>query len=454
MSSKGLRLLLLGLALLSGCQKDINHRPANIAVTSLVSLGTGGIQGNFASTSPSATPDGRYVAFVSASSTLVSANTGGFNQVYRRDLVTGETILVSVDDAGVPGDKDSDSPSISADGLRIAFRSPATNFSVDANGPLPDIYVRDLSVTPATTLLMSAAFGGGPNDGMSSGSYSPSISQDGKYVAFICDATNLISPPLPLDNVHAYRRSVDAGTRELVDLQPSGAPSGFAVMVGVSISDNGRYVAFDSTANDLGGPPIFGFIPWVYIRDMTLSVGALELASVPLDPAAVDPSTLGSFAPSLSADGRVVAFHSAVTNLVLNDTNGAVFDIFVRDLRDPLNPRTTLASLHSSGAAGSQESQLPVLAPDGRSVAFKSLATNLVDGDFNGKPDVFWHELSTGRTVRVSVNTALQEAIGSAGEGFSLTADGRFVFFSDEASNLVTGDLNGTKDVFLRGPLY
>jgi len=461
MSSKAagwIRSPLVALLLLGGCQKDINHHPVRIAVTSLVSLGDCGVQGNRSSGSPSATPDGRYVAFVTASTNLVSVPTGGVNQVYRRDLMTGTTILISVNDAGLAGDKDSDSPSISADGLRVAFRSAATNFSADSNLLFfPDIYVRDLSVTPPRTLLMTAAAGGGPNDGgaaLNLGCFGPSLSADGKFVAFISDASNLILPATS-GFEHAFRREIDATTMEQVDLQPDGSSAAVgAVLGGVSVSADGRYVAFDSNGTDLGGPPGFPVTSWVYLRDMSITVAAIELVSVSLDPSALDPFAAGSSFPSISADGRVVAFQSGIPNLVPDDPNGAVGDVFVRDLRDPLHPRTVLASRHSSGAGGSLVSQGAALAPDGRSVAFVSDANNLVDGDFNGAPDVFWHDLSTGKTVRVSVNTALQEAIGSASVGCSLTADGRFVFFNDQASNLVSGDLNGTTDVFLRGPLY
>jgi len=454
MNSKA-RLLVLSLAVLGGCQRDINHHPARIAVTSLVSLGDKGQQGNGASSTTSVTPDGHYVAFISASTNLVSGAAVSHLQVYRRDLVSGSTILISLNDLGQPGNDDSLSPSISGDGLRVAFRSVATNLSVDSNpNPnVPDVYVRDLSVNPPVTLLLSGADGGGPNDSLVSGSSGPSISQDGKFVAFMSDATTLVSPPLPMIfATHAFRRSIDGLTTEMVDLQPDGSPSGTASMFGVSISANGRYVAFDSSATDLGNPNLSGS-SWVYIRDMSKAVGAVELVSVSLDPTVVV-SGMNSVAPSISSDGRVVAFHSTVPNLVPDDTNGTTVDVFVRDLRNPLSPRTLLISRHSSGAVGSADSTLPMISGDGRFVVFLSIAINLVDGDFNNAPDVFWHDLDSGRTVRISVNTDQQEGLGDASAGFSITGDGRFVFFVDHASNLVTDDVNGVDDVFLRGPLY
>lgn len=452
MSSRARRLVLL-LALLGGCQKDINHHPANIAVTSLVTLGNLSQQGNGSSTGASITPDGRYVAFSSTATNLISGVTVTKSQVYRRDLATGATILISVDSSGMPGDQDSDSPSISADGRRIAFRSLATNFSSDANPNLvTDVYLRDLTGPIPETRLLSGAAAGGPNDGFLSGCFSPAVSQDGNFVAFISDASNLglvsVIPALH----HAFRVPATGGPADVVDLLPDGSLPGAAVMSGLSISADGRYIAFDSTEEDLGspGPPT---VSCIFVRDMSITVAAVELASPSLDPTAIDPFSKGSVFPSISADGRVIAFHSFVQNLVPDDTNGTAADVFVRDLRG-LIPRTLLVSRNSLGINGTNDSTRPALAADGNSVAFLSISINLISDDFNGVADVFWHDLRTGKTVRVSVNTAQQEAPGSARDVVSITADGRFVAFTDSATNLVTGDLNGADDVFIRGPLY
>lgn len=445
--------LLLALLALTGCPRDINHHPVRLAVTSLASCGVGGVHGNGVSSAPSVTPDGRYLAFVSSSTNLTPAGSGGHRQVYRRDLQTGETLLISTDPLGLPGNGDSETPAISADGLRIAFRSTASTFSPDALILVPDIYVRDLSVIPPVTILMSGAAGGGPGD-PAIGSFSPSISQDGVFVAFLSDASTLTAPSLPAGGFfHAFRRPVAGGPAELVDVRSDGTPGASGPMSGVSISADGRFVAFDSTTDDLGGTLPGNFLSNVYIRDMSISVGAVVLASPSADPSILD-FTMQSTMPSISADGTRVAFISGVPNLVPDDLNGAVADVFVRDLSDPLNPRTLLVSRRSDGAAEDNAAKAVAIAPDGRSVAFLSQATNLVDGDFNHFDDVFWHDLASGKTVRVSVDTAQREALGSSGAGLGLTGDGRFVLFASEASNLVTGDTNGLSDVFIRGPLY
>ena len=152
----------------------------------------------------------------------------------------------------------------------------------------------------------------------------------------------------------------------------------------------------------------------------------------------------GSFVPSLSAKGRVVAFASGATNLVAGDTNAAT-DIFVHDLK---TGQTVRVAVDSAGGQGNDSSFVPSLSANGRVVAFASDATTLVTGDTNGNRDVFVHDLTTGQTVRVSVNSA---GIQGNSESFfaSISAKGRVVAFTSDASNLVAEDTNGDSDVFV-----
>ncbi len=151
-----------------------------------------------------------------------------------------------------------------------------------------------------------------------------------------------------------------------------------------------------------------------------------------------------SLFPAISADGRYVAFTSLASNLVPGDTNG-VQDIFVHDRQ---TGKTTRVSVDSAGSEVNGISILPAISADGRYVAFTSFASNLVAGDTNGLTDIFVHDRQTGKTTKVSVDSA-----GSEANGFSLlpviSADGRFVTFTSFASNLVAGDRNGVQDVFV-----
>ena len=154
-----------------------------------------------------------------------------------------------------------------------------------------------------------------------------------------------------------------------------------------------------------------------------------------------------SIYPSVSADGRYVAFHSLATNLVPGDTNG-VQDVFVRDRQSGTTERVSVDSL---GAQGNSLSEFPSISADGRYVAFHSWASNLVPGDTNGWGDVFVRDCQSGTTERVSVDSLGAE--GNYTSGFSrpsISPDGCCVAFESAASNLVTGDTNGEEDVFVR----
>src|SRR5437867_1684115 len=152
----------------------------------------------------------------------------------------------------------------------------------------------------------------------------------------------------------------------------------------------------------------------------------------------------GSFVPSLSATGRWVAFASGATNLVAGDTNAAT-DIFVHDRK---TGQTVRVAVDSAGSQGNDSSFDPSISANGRWVAFDSLATNLVAGDTNAATDIFAHDRKTGETVRVSVDSAGIEGNGDSSDP-SLSATGRWVAFQSFATNLVAGDTNEASDVFV-----
>lgn len=155
--------------------------------------------------------------------------------------------------------------------------------------------------------------------------------------------------------------------------------------------------------------------------------------------------TSGSASPVLSADGRFVAFRSAAPNLVPGDTNGRN-DIFVRDR---VTGQTTRVSVDSAGVQANGDSTQCHLSANGRFVAFESFATNLVAGDTNGLLDIFCHDRQTGQTTRVSLGASGQQAANQCTH-CSISADGRFVTFQSPDNNLVPGDNCVGVDIFLR----
>jgi hypothetical protein len=212
------------------------------------------------------------------------------------------------------------------------------------------------------------------------------------------------------------------------------------IYCGMSASGDGQYIAFASYASNLVVGDTNGI--WdVFVRDR--STGVTERVSV--DSSGVE-GTYYSWQPSISSDGRFVAFSSGASNLVAGDTNNA-FDVFVHDRS---TGGTDRISLDSSGNEANGSSQWPSISSDGRFVAFSSDASNLVAGDSNGKRDVFVRDLQTGTTERVSVDSSTAQGDGDSGYGgFAISGNGLVVAFASDASNLVAGDSNGKRDVFV-----
>jgi len=240
--------------------------------------------------------------------------------------------------------------------------------------------------------------------------------------------------------------SADAGPRaqwtgrtSLVSVTATGV-QGDQASVFPSISADGRFVAFQSGAGNLGppvGPPSFFY--FVYVHDRHTR----ETRTVSLDPNGQ--KFIGEKC-RISADGRFVAFDSSAA-LVADDTNGKN-DIFVRDLQ---LQRTTRVSVASDGTQGNDHSfGFPDISADGRFVAFWSHASNLVAGDGNGVADVFVHDRLSRATRRVSVTSGGGEGNGISGLlGVAISGDGQTVAFASYATNLVPNDTNGVADVFV-----
>jgi Tol biopolymer transport system component len=202
------------------------------------------------------------------------------------------------------------------------------------------------------------------------------------------------------------------------------------------ISVDGRYVGFQWYANFSEAD--------IFLSDRV--TGALEHISVDSNEV---PGNSYSYGPALSLDVRYVAFSSYATNLVPGDNNGPYpkgHDVFVRDRQSGTTERVSIAS---SGQEGNGDSYHAAISADGRYVAFSSFADNLVPGDTNGTSDVFVRDRASGTTERVSVDSSGGEADGGT-LCSSISADGRFVVFFGDASNLVAGDTNGSADVFVR----
>jgi Tol biopolymer transport system component len=288
----------------------------------------------------------------------------------------------------------------------------------------------------STTVLASQSTAGAAGSGASD---VPAISGNGRYVAFNSVAANLVSGDTN-GRIDTFVRDLQTNTTTRVSVTNAGGQANTTALIGdpPAISDDGRYVAFQSYATNLVSGDTNG-APDIFVRDRTgLTTRRVSVTN------SGGQANGWSYQPAVSGDGRYVAFSSAATNLVSGDTN-ARRDIFVRDR---VGNTTARMSVTSGGVQGNGDSTGPSINTNGRYVAFTSSATNLVTGDTNAASDAFVRDRTGLATTRVSASSA-----GTQGDNYSYAKDvnsaGNMVLFSSDAGNLVSGDTNGATDVFL-----
>lgn len=394
------------------------------------------------SAQPSLSADGRFVAFTSAATNLEPQEdpNGAVRDVFVLDQGDGAVRLVSEGPDGAPADAASGEPVLNGDGSRVAFASRATNLVAADGNARSDVFV----LIPGSGLVRaSVPAEGGEADGPSA---EPDLSEDGRLVAFTSSATNLV----PGDaNAHddVFVRDLDTGVVTLVSATLDGAPGAGDSSV-PAISPDGRFVSFFSTAPDLV-PGDDGERGDVFLRD--LETGETEIVSVARGGGGQNAALADGRAQvsDLSRNGRFVVFESDATNLVRRDRNKRT-DVFVRDRTAGGTRRVSVSTTNEEGDGASF---LPSITPDGRFVAFASRADDLVPENASGL-DVFVHELSGNTTVLADVSARgrprSRELTEPKLERPSLSADAETVAFVSSASNLTGGDTNRVADVFLR----
>jgi hypothetical protein len=408
---------------------------AAAGTTTRVSVDSFGAEANGESSSISISAQGRYVAFHSFASNLVAGDTNNALDVFVHDRTTGTTELVSVDSAG---NQDANAygqqPSISADGRYVTFlASGDSNLVPNDTNEAWDIFVHDR--TTGTTELVSVNSSGELANG---NSFSASVSADGHYVVFGSAATNLV-PGDTNDTWDIFVHDLQTGTTERVNVNDSGNQAN-SVSHSASLSSEGRYVAFSSSATNLVEGDTNGEGD-IFVRD--LQTGTTELVSV--NSSGVQ-AFYGGYDPSISSDGRYVVFTSRSKNLLAPGFWSASDEVFVHDR----TARTTEWVSKDSGQGQSNgDSWHADISSDGRYVTFHSDATDLVAGsDTSDSIDVFVRDLQARTTQRVTVSRCATQPNGEH-FGASISSDGRYVAFDSLASNLVAGDTNDTWDSFV-----
>ena len=525
---------------------DIFVRDLVAGTTTLVSAPISGGPTKLASTDPVMTPDGRFVAFISRATNLVSRDANGIADVFVRDLVAGTNQLVSVN-ALLPSGVNNPfivmaTPVITPDGRYVAFFSVATNLVPAVPGTTTgEVYVYDRvagtmtwastnaaaivsalfqqinapsyhpqlsddgryvtfktgatassgvavilqydSVLGTTTIINTNEIGGavdvdetyGPemtsdgrfiafaehegatNSGYSSvhvwdtqlasdtlvsddgsgvpantTSHTPNISPDGRFVAFLSNATNLVGNAVA-GGFHVYLRDLQSNTMQLVDVDTHGVGSADDTLTSLSLSADGRFVGFSSPDGSLVGSDN-NHASDVFVRDTV--AGNTEMISqrdATVIPQTADEGSLLS-PSSISSDGRWIAFASGADDLVLNDTN-QLFDIFLRDAVNGTNCLVSVGLNGNSALGGS--SRNPVLSADGRYVVFISAATNLVAGPLSTNDNLYRRDFETGTTVLVSLGTNGVSPGNGDTMAPAISPDGRYIVFLSKAINLV-----------------
>lgn len=424
-SSKGLKKLQNALCLLIPV---LSYSTTAAAIGETISIGSKvGDQNAYASTTwPAISADGRYISLTA---------TAGFLQhvfLYDRFTRTSRDLTAAGNNISLASD-------ISANGRFVAFRSSANNLvSKDGNGAVADIFVQD--VATGKNELASMAFDGSHANGES---HFAALSADNQFVAFSSSASNLVNKDTNnAADIFLYNRNTGKNTR--VSVSSTGAEAALGVNNSVvDISADGHFVVFTSFSNNLATGDNNN--EDVFLRDV--KNGTTTWVSRPIRNTGFDG---GSRYPSISADGRYIAFASSSSKLVAGDADDVNSDIFVYDRVKKTSEKIT------QNADGS--SIYPSISADGRFVGFMSQASNLAANDTNGAWDSFIYDRSKGKMNRANVSPNNAQSSGDLSLVLQsrpmLSADGRFMAFESGAKDLTADDTDTAyTDVFLRDRL-
>jgi Tol biopolymer transport system component len=396
-----------------------------------VSESAEGHRGNKQSTSGTISGDGRYVAFESFATNLGPTDTNGTHDCYLKDLLTGEVKMIGTTFLGAQPYSGSGTPVISGNGRYVLFY----NYGLDMWPGITDVvrrlYRKDLLT--GELRLVSCTAGSVPGNG---GNVEYACSADCRYVAFISQSTNL-SPADTDSTTDVYVKDMVTGALLLVGTGTNGTKQN-GLCRGLDMSGDGRYVVFSSYATNLTTNVVANTAN-IYLKD--LRSGSLEVVSCSSNGTA---GNYTSFEPSISGDGRYVAFWSGAGNLA-----GATFPrtgLYVKDRKTGLMKSVGLSVY---GAAEGDPYLNPHISQDGRYVAFSSYSDHIVPGDDNKLPDYFVEDLMSGE-VRLA-SPSIGEATGKNDNQTYMpliSADGGVVTYYTPRSDLVMPDLTGTYDQF------
>lgn len=395
--------------------------------TELVSIPINGSQSNDYSYESSISEDGRYVAFSSYANNLVNDDNNYYSDIFVRDRLLNITERISISNNGEEGNGNSYEPFISSDGRYVTFTSYASNLVENDTGDFADIFVRDRLLNITQRLSVSNTSEEGNDD-----SYGSSISSDGRYVAFYSYANNLVENDTNgFSDIFVFDRT--SNTIKRINI-PSNGEEANSDRYEPIISADGNFIAFTSEANNLvqnddnNASDVFVFHQ---------NSNSIKIVSISIKGGNANG---GSCEPSISSDGRYIAFSSWADNLVDNDTNGR--DVFVYDQISGITERV---SISSTGEELNEDNYNPSISRDGRYIAFVSGHASvaacemlLIFGDNDNIVDIFVHDRLSKITKKVSVSSSGEEANENSDDP-AISGDGQYVAFNSYANNLVQG---------------
>jgi Tol biopolymer transport system component len=431
---------------------DVFIRDFAGGTTTLISVNTNGLASNGGSHNASVTPDGRYVAFVSAASDLVWGDTNGISDVFVRDTVAGTTTLGSTGAVARPNntygnwpgyDNRSGAPEITPDGRYVAFLSTATNL-VQGVRLGADIYIRDLlgGTTVWASTGASAALHIPPTQTIYAASYNHRISADGQFVAY---ETSIMPGISTLFRVPSFwsgcvlRYNLTNGLTDIVHTNAFVSTAAYEDISSLDMTPDGRFVVFVANTNGVSG-----FTTCVLLWDA--QSGTTTLVSGDTNNL-VQSNSVCDF-PTIDPSGRYIAFLSSATNLVTNVLSGE-YHLYLRDM---LSGTTTVLDAGTTGSgSGITGTTIPLL--NSLITAFEAADGNLIRNDRNHRSDLFVRDNLLGSVDMVSVHDPTLTSSTPNGPSLStpggMSGDGRFVVFASDADNFAANDTNGCREVFI-----
>jgi putative cell wall-binding protein len=402
-----------------------------------VSENESGVQVNDIAYTSAISADGATLAFESKATNMVPEDLGVDEDIYVVEPFTGDVELISVSPTGSVGNEVSSNAFVSADGRFVVFSSFASNIVPPDTNVDWDLFIRDRM----TDTTKRVTLGPGSVE-PTAGTYYGQCTANGKFVAFTSTAISLV--PGVVEGGQVYIRDMDAGINELVSVAPGGGSGNESAGTRISMTPNGRYVAFTTNSTNLDSPPQTGFMSDAYVRDRvagtTTRVTRTHTGALP---------TGHSSDVQISANGRYVVFEYEDDDLLAADSN-TYRDIFRYDRS---TGKTEIVSVQQGGGQGNNHSRSPRgISADGRHVYFTSTASNLRDdvdpgSDTNNDTDTYAKDMVTGEVTRVSLTDSLGQITGDSDWG-DMSADGRNFVFDSFGTNVVTPDTNGDTDVF------